>query len=965
MPGITPGIASQVRGEDSAPPKTVRGWLIVFVAALALGLILGEIPSSAETEKRRAPDFPQLFSDVARYLKHYYLDLERINPKPLLGKALLDLENAADEIYVEDVDPAKSIVAVHAGGKTETFDLSKVEDLDDSVHVLEAIFSFLSRSYTGETPLNEVRYAAMNGFLTGIDPHTLVFSPEDFKDFSTHIEGEICGVGMYVGARDGKLTVLEVLKGTPAFQAGFKKNDILDKIGDESTINMTVREAVDRIRGVCGTDVVLTVKRPSAADPDMLETLPIKVERDRVVIKSVESALIKDWTKDETLPWSGGIGYVQVINFDKNTTPSLREHLHSLETQNGKPLAGLILDLRNNSGGLLTQAVEMSDLFLRSGEIVITASNREPLYVQEAKANGDEPAYPIIVLSNEASASGAEIVIGALQKNNRAIVLGTRTFGKGSVQQLHHLRYDAELKITVSEYLLPGKVSIQENGVVPNILAFPVIDDGDMDLFPNERSVSERNYAGHLVSRYAKKETPAFTCHYLVTPEEGDPYNDRFMSGELEPMKDALVKVALEVFQLAGKPFDPASILVEREKEIEGIKQRLLDGIVARLKDKGVDWSSGDGSVPSSIEPDELKLTLSAEQVEEPSKEADDPVPVTKLRIVAKLENTGKRTFYRLKGLSSSDYFLYKDREFLFGRLGPGESAEREVKVRLPYFPYTRNDLFTVEVSATGELPVSESRPSDPVLVSAGVAVEARDRGRPSFAYSAVLLDPATEKPITDLAPGSEALFRMTVRNNGTAPVYKGITILRNETGREIFLQRGRIEITSLEPGKETVSEFRFDVREGEPRTSYDFEVAAADSYSNASIVQKIKIPRRGSAGEKPFPNGVEFAPPTIVASLVDPDSKESVLQTSRGTLELKARVESGGQPVKTWVINTYLGDDIERSDDKIYFTSSEGKDPIDIETSVPLKKGINVFTVVSNDVHGLQTRQSLVVRRD
>jgi carboxyl-terminal processing protease len=946
--------------------RITRRWLVVLSACTLLGLFVGGAPSTAQNEKQKPADYPELFRDLARKLRAYYLDLDRLTPQPLMAKAFAAIENAVDDIYIENSDPANPVVTVHLDSKTEKFDLAGVKDLNGAVQMLESAFKFIGKNYHGETPLNEIRYAAANGFLSGLDPHTLVFSPEDFKDFSIHIEGEICGVGMLLGTRDGKLTVLEVLKGTPAQRAGFKKGDLIAKISDESTINMTVSEAVERIRGQCGSPVTLTVKRTSAEDPEKLDSRPIDVVRDRVEIKSVESKLIPDWNKDGTGPWKGGVGYVDVINFDKNTLTGLNRHLDLLKAANGgQPLAGLILDLRNNSGGLLTQAIDMSDLFLESGEIVITASRGDKLDIKEAETEGVEPKYPIIVLANEQSASGAEIVIGALQKNNRAIVLGTRTFGKGSVQQLHPLANDAQLKVTVSEYLIPGKISIQENGVVPDVLAQAAVDDGDIDLFPNEGSASERNYEKHIVSRYTKKESPRYTLNYLYVPPETDLYNDRFMSGELEPDKDKLVQMALSLLKLADKPYDPRKTLESRKDDILKLKESLLEEIVKHLKQKGIDWSADPSGSPSKSESGKLDLEIATRVIQEPSKEKDDHVPVNKLLITAKLTNKGDKALYRMKGLTRSEYFLYKDQELLFGKLEPGQTVEQTARVRLPYYPFARNDLVTVEVSSTGDLPAGEAAPADPVVLSKPFQIELTDSGRPAFAYSAELLDAESRKPLPALDDGTRAVLKVKVKNLGNAPVHKGIAILRNKTGRQVFLEKGRIEITNLEPQKEVEIEFTFEVRSGDPVENYDFELVAADSYSAAAISRKLAIPRKDKTGERAFTNGEEFAPPKITASLVDPETHKPVLLTGKGTVKLEALIQGpDSDRFKAWVFNSVVGDH-EGPPDKILFADSSGKDPLKIDADVALKKGINLFTVVSNGKNGLESRQNLIVRRE
>ena len=953
--------------QNSGRLPVARGLLLLACSCVVIFVCLspGSTPAQHGFDAdEKQPYSPELFTRLALSLDRVYLDRDRIKPQMMIRKALSALENAVDEIYVDNSDPERPYVYVHLNSKLQGFRVSTVDSLENAVNLLETLFTFIKRNYEGDMGFGDIQYAVANGFLSGLDPHTMVFSPKAFLDFSVHIEGEIFGVGMYVGTRHGKLKVIEVLKDTPAARAKFKKGDVIVKIGDESTINMSVQEAVDKIRGPLKSEIVLTVKRPSADDPKKLDTHAIAVVRDKVVIKSVESKLIDDWQGPGLGNMDSGVGYVSVRNFDKNTTPSLRTHLKRLEDQNGGPLSGLVLDLRGNSGGLLTQAVKMSDLFLRSGTIVVQAARYEKQHRQDAIDQGSEPTYPIVVLGDRKSASGAEIVIGALQKNNRAVVLGTRTFGKGSVQQLHRLPNGAQLKITVSEYLIPGDISIQENGVVPDILAQRVIlpngnEREEFDLFAQETTLTEKDYTRHLVSRYAKDEKPSHTLKYLDEVTEYDPDNDPFIGGHLEPTKDKLVVTALDLLEIMNADTKRTSLLERRTDAIQSLEVALFKEIQERLAELDIDWSEGDESEAAAAP--KVDVQMSAELIQEPSGDDEDPVPVNKLLVTVKLTNNGERTLYRTKGLSKSPFFRYKDWEFPFGKVEPGETIERRVRVGLPYFPRSRNDLMTVEISGD----------DGNVFAKTSTEVKLQDTGRPRFSYVATLFSADSGEPVESLRSGMEALLRVKIKNTGTAIAHKGVFILRNRTGRQVFLKKGRIEFEALAPGAEEEAEFRFEVRSGDPVNYYKFRFGVVDSYSGANLDRRLRIPntdaergrQAGIRSLKKFRGGITYEPPEVAARLSN-DGGDPVLVTDGAQLTLKAHIRSPhGVPFKYWVMHNIAGN-FSDFPDKIFYADSKGRSESDLTTQVTLAEGINEFTVVAHDKDGLESRRRLVVRR-
>jgi carboxyl-terminal processing protease len=295
-------------------------------------------------------------------------------------------------------------------------------------------------------------YGAIKGMVQNLDPHSSFMTKEEHQDLLIETKGSFSGVGIEISVRDKVLTVVAPIEGTPAYAAGIQAGDRIVRINDKPTNDMTLTDAVKNIRGKKGTKVKLTIIREGAEKP-----LDFTITRDVIPLKSVRHYLFEP-----------DIGYVRVSTFQSNTSKDLKVALEKLET--GRSLKGLILDLRNNPGGLLSQAIEVSDIFLDSGLIVSTKGRNTSQDMEvSAHKNKMERDYPIIVMVNGGSASASEIVAGALQDNKRALTLGTRTFGKGSVQTILPLSDDSGLRLTTAKYYTPSGRSIQASVITPDI----------------------------------------------------------------------------------------------------------------------------------------------------------------------------------------------------------------------------------------------------------------------------------------------------------------------------------------------------------------------------------------------------------------------------------------------------------------------------------------------------------------
>jgi len=331
-------------------------------------------------------------------------------------------------------------------------DLSaKSEEAYEELKVFSDVIELIEREYVDEVDTKELIQKAIQGMVHSLDPHSSLLPLDDFQDLQIDTKGKFTGIGIHITMQDGFVTVISPIEDTPAYKAGIKARDRIIKVDGKSTRDL--RNAVNMMRGPKGTKVLVTILREGVKKP-----LEFELVRDVIPIKSVKSFDMKP-----------GYGYIRLSNFTGTTTPEMLKALEKMETAE-VPLKGLILDLRNNGGGLLNQSIKVADLFLDEGAILsIKGRNNKNTKVFNATHSSVERKYPLVVLINGGSASASEIVAGALQDHKRALILGTTSFGKGSVQTVETLRDGSGLKLTIARYYTPNDRSIQAKGIEPDI----------------------------------------------------------------------------------------------------------------------------------------------------------------------------------------------------------------------------------------------------------------------------------------------------------------------------------------------------------------------------------------------------------------------------------------------------------------------------------------------------------------
>ncbi|MEM8811699.1 MAG: S41 family peptidase [Pseudomonadota bacterium] len=385
---------------------------------------------------------------------------------------------------------AVSVVAV----SQTAFHLSKPalaasSDTYRQLNLFGDVFERIRSDYVEEPAEAELIESAINGMLTSLDPHSSYLSPKNFRDMQVQTRGEFGGLGIEVTMENGYVKVVSPIDDTPAKRAGVLAGDLITHLDGENVQGLTLNEAVEMMRGPVKTAITITVRREGADGP-----IDIQIVRDRIEIKSVRSRKEED------------IGYLRITQFNERTFETLKDSIAKLQQDIGEDnLKGYILDLRNNPGGLLDQAISVSDAFLDKGEIVSTRG-RESRDTQRYNARSGDltKGQPIIVLVNGGSASASEIVAGALQDHRRGTVLGTRSFGKGSVQTIIPLGKNGAIRLTTARYYTPSGRSIQAQGIDPDI---EILQDLPEELQGRANSSGEAGLRGHLSSEGGEEKS--------------------------------------------------------------------------------------------------------------------------------------------------------------------------------------------------------------------------------------------------------------------------------------------------------------------------------------------------------------------------------------------------------------------------------------------------------------------------
>lgn len=396
----------------------------------------------------------------------------------------------------------------------------------ENIEVFTNVLSLVQKNYVDPVTTKQLIDGAITGMLNALDPHSAYLPPEMYKELQVDTRGSFGGLGIEITTRNNVLTVVSPIEDTPAYKSGVKAGDQIIKIEDEFTKDMPLVEAVKKMRGPKGTKIHITLRRDGV--PNLIE---LTLTREVIKIQSVKARMLEK-----------GYGYLRLTQFQERTDDDLQKALSNLESDNGAPLQGLVLDLRNNPGGLLSQAVKVADEFIDSGLVVYTdgrlENQRQKYFAHKAGSHTD---FPMVVLVNGGSASASEIVAGALQDHKRALVLGTQTFGKGSVQTILPLDDNAAIRLTTARYYTPNGRSIQATGITPDIVVDNAIVQAKAEGGPGFPSVREENLPRH----FERKGKPAPEEALPKTDEDESPDTSDIHEGEKgkDPQLDRAIEL--------------------------------------------------------------------------------------------------------------------------------------------------------------------------------------------------------------------------------------------------------------------------------------------------------------------------------------------------------------------------------------------------------------------------------------
>ena len=775
-----------------------------------------------------------LISKVLRIVNNLYVDNNRVVPEKMLRGSLERLSIMMPPVLTKlEVNDNKAVISVSVDQYSSKFELKKPSNISELNNILQQVVRFVKQNLDPDEDLNSVDYAVINGFLSQLDPHSSLLIPQIYSSFSTSTSGNFGGVGMMIGIRDGELTIIAPIDNTPASRAGLRSKDRIVQINEESTINMSLADAVKKLRGVAGTRVDIFIMRKGFTSPKKYV-----ITRDVIEIESVESFVFKE--KDKRL------GYLKINTFQQNTMDEIDSHLEDMD-YDLNDFQGLILDLRNNPGGLLEQAIKVSDRFLNEGVIVSTAGlNPNSIKTYKAHWFRSNVQLPIIVLVNNGSASASEIVTAALKKNKRAVVMGIQTFGKGSVQQVIPFKTGSALRLTTSKYLTPGKISIQSVGVSPHVAVTPYYISNDFLYVTSPKLENAENSLKQNFAEWGDEaEKPETTIFYLFDEEQSNEDNDEETAHKelrfKRLQKDFLVQTAAKILFENAKRQGFDQLLKTTLNYVKEVEKEEEQQIITKFGsfNPPIDWKSLEPQPKGEITSNAwLKIKRNVDGKEKWIDHSGSIPADNEIRLYLRAKNTGQFKLSRLMAITKSKNPVFDDRQFAFGKLGIGQSKEWFIPIKIAESSESRSNY--IEFHFRDE----EKRN----IHIGSIVLSIQEKHRPEFQYELIISDNGDHGSIGNgdgiLQINEVIAMQVSVTNKGAGTSGPLTILLKNGEGNRVFLKKGRQSLNSLLPDKSDKALFQFDLKTEPEDGVLNFSLDILDqTFPLSSINQKIKLP--------------------------------------------------------------------------------------------------------------------------
>ncbi|MBF0288136.1 MAG: PDZ domain-containing protein [SAR324 cluster bacterium] len=896
-------------------------------------------PISIRFPSANTSQYPsELISEVLMRVQLDYVDPQRLDPQLMLKGALSELSQQIPEIYgrlyLQWADSTKrepslqqylekftvteeNLLLLTVERYQQGLSFPRMRRLDHLNELLQAIARYIQTQWTNPDQIQQVEYSLIRGMLAELDPHSALLPRDLYDEFQVNTRGNFGGVGVIVGIRNNQLTIISPIEGTPASKAGLQAMDRIVRIEEENTANMTLTDTVNKLRGEAGTKLTLSIMRKGFTEPQAIQLI-----REVIHINSISFHDFK------TI--QGTIRYIRIKNFQENTDKDLAKKLQDLDH-----IKGLIIDVRNNPGGLLDQAVKISDQFLAENKTIVSTVGSQhhftSYYSHWALSNKKLLNVPTIVLMNSGSASASEIVAAALKNNERALLIGEQSFGKGSVQTVWPLQDKSALKLTVAKYLTPGRKSIQSVGVTPDIKLYPVVISKEQMILTRQEENEERNLSHHFEEWADQPDQPMAYLPYLIRHKDHQELPIDDLEHQLED--DFFVEFAQKILIHHQKKLNTSlleSALVIQKEVAASQDQK----IVEELKKFHINWNAASPPETSQVQ---ARIYIELQKKSNNWIPAPPILPVeSQIRFRIEVKNTGKHPLNRLLALTQSNHPSFDHKEVPIGYLEPNTSQTVYLPIKL--LNNMGNDINRISFDLV------DSRLTK--LASQHIFVRTHAALQPRFQFQYTAIDDGrlgTEGNGDSIIQAGETVrLQLKIKNIGDAIAKATTIVLKKETQPDIILLQGKSSLGDLSPQEEKSASLLFQLKKNASTNQLKLFIDIQNKlFPRRNLIYQLKPENRAKAN-------TSYRAPQINFQIRDVQAHEINGITLMDLVQMQGTAHDDQQMKDVFIFV---------NDEKVFYQTNLGQAParvLSFETKTHLKEGNNHIILFARDQDNL-----------